>query len=917
MRTFSSWLLLAVFLFTLFLPVPQGAAQGAGIKTNNLVMTGPVSCPSSGCAAGQRLNFRAEFDLTPQLASGPNTQVCAYAPNTDWVLAGSWQLNPTGLVSAAAYTPGESSGVCSANLPSGYALIGSGYATLPLSAFADQLTFALRINPVATSTGTLLVRIYQAASDGTTWTQSAQLVRTLDVYPASSTAYVGNDSAACEGYAPCYVNSGDDLADGLGTGLKDAIDAQSAPAVITILGNYTIKSNTVLLDKAHTLQGVNNASLTYAGSLCSQPMLRITAGATVQNLAVNGGTCAAARRDLLSLESSAPISILSNDLTFGKDAISVGAAHNGSVLVRFNYIGSNTGYGINWKNAASSGTLFAVGNNIFGNRSGFQVECNNRGQVDHNFWGSGILPSSAVSNCSVSNGRRLGAAIQLNDSAPGVNAQRITVTDAKTGYFNQAISFRHDPDSPNFDLYVVNHGAGSTSNIPFLGSGANALTACSSFWDVFLADGAAAPATLTISLKYDLNTACLNQVESAAYCAQSDPALFPLMWYDPSANITAGWDNTGAPPQGSGAGGVSGQTTTCLVDSDEIELALDSSGRPNLANDLSFTPLVVGLPYSSVNITQFTAAVVGQATQIDWQTSSENNIGGFYVVRSLNNPAGPYARTSTYIAAKGSSTIGAIYNYQDTNLALGSTYYYKLEVLDSGAQTVEFIGPATATLATATPTITPTPSRTLTPTITSTLSATYTFTPSRTATLLPTRTRTFVPVRTNTRTLVPSFTPTATYLFRTSTNTPTRPANLGTATLTPTRGTPGTSTPTLAGYPVTGTPQTTDSGYPVQFTPTAATLAVTTTPEFTATLTPASLTVTAQVRAQTLTALAPTATSPAIPAPDSGGSTSLVVLILLILAALAVGGGLAWRYLRRNAPPPPPPSDEDEEDQVS
>ncbi|HZU86265.1 MAG TPA: hypothetical protein VFF78_02205, partial [Anaerolineaceae bacterium] len=306
--------------------ISTGIVNAAGPKANNLVMTSPTDCPATGCAAGQRLNFRAEFDLAPQYSGGPNTQFCAYAPAPDW--AGSFSINLTGLISGTAYTNGETTGVCSANLPAGYAFIGGGYASLPLGAFADQLSFVTRINPTAISSGAVVVRLFQVTADGNTWIQSAQLLRNIPVAPITSSVYVANDALTCESYSPCFINSADDLPDGLGTGLKDAIDAQSSPTTITLLGNYTIKSNTVLLNQAHTLQGLSDSSLTYSGSLCSQPMLRITSGATVQNLNINGGTCAATRRDLLVLESDTPVNIVSNDLTQGKDALRMTALHN-------------------------------------------------------------------------------------------------------------------------------------------------------------------------------------------------------------------------------------------------------------------------------------------------------------------------------------------------------------------------------------------------------------------------------------------------------------------------------------------------------------------------------------------------------------------------------------------------------------
>ena len=222
------FILLLVSLLALPLVTVQSANDA--VKANNLILVSPTDCPPTGCAAGQRLNFRAEFDLAPQFAGGANTQMCVYAPTPDW--ANAFSANLSGQVSGYAYQSGETSSVCSANAPAGYSFVGGAYGSLPLSAFADQLSFVLRINSSAASNGAILVRVFQVASDGNTWNQSAQLLRTFNVAATTATVYVANDGLACESYAPCFINSGDDLADGIGTGLKDAIDAQAFPRVI-------------------------------------------------------------------------------------------------------------------------------------------------------------------------------------------------------------------------------------------------------------------------------------------------------------------------------------------------------------------------------------------------------------------------------------------------------------------------------------------------------------------------------------------------------------------------------------------------------------------------------------------------------------------------------------------------------------
>src|SRR5690606_24252012 len=107
-------------------------------------------------------------------------------------------------------------------------------------------------------------------------TSNASLALTLSSSQGTS-AFVAADSGACSLKTPCFINSGDDLTGGLGTGLKDALDAlpsgsSSVPVTINILGTYPIKSNEVLLNRPYfVLQGSGTSTLTSSGTICSAP----------------------------------------------------------------------------------------------------------------------------------------------------------------------------------------------------------------------------------------------------------------------------------------------------------------------------------------------------------------------------------------------------------------------------------------------------------------------------------------------------------------------------------------------------------------------------------------------------------------------------------------------------------------------
>ncbi len=814
--------LVAALSVLFILSLPQ-STRAQSIQSTQLTLQSPAACPASGCAAGQTLNLRASFDLTAYLSPpDPNVQVCIYTP-INWS-ATALRMGLTGGVTGSPYQSGISN--CSA-APTGYTLLGGAQATLAAGAFGDWLDFSFRIGNTATASGSILMRILERTSSG--WQQTSQAFLGIAVTPTADVVYVANDAATCGASSPCYVNSAEDLPEGLGTGLKDAIDSHplpSQPVTIRIAGNYLIKNNAVVLDKPHTIEGVNNAQITYLGAECSQPMLRVSAGATLRDLNINDGTCVTTNRTLIQVESPDTVLIISNNLTDGQDAVRI-LDNSGEVKWHFNHITGNAGYAV-WRQAGTgSGSVQAVANNFYANRSSIQVECNNKGRVDHNFWGFGVDPLSAISQCAFSRGKQLGAPALPRSNEPGVSAEKVTVTANKTYSSDGRLAFQHGADDNDFDLFIVNHGAGAPENVPFTGGLPGSLTACSNHYDIFLAsEGITPPALLDLFFRYDSTSGCVATVESAAYCGSGNMALFPLWWYDPAGNVTDGWDTTGQNPAGSGAGGASGQTTVCDTDSKEIKVSLQAGGRPNAILDLNYTPFVVGLlPLpSSVIFSQFTAIAGDTQAAIQWTTVSEVNTSGFYLLRSQSESGG-FSRVSPFIPRRGSGIGGAFYEVVDSGLTNGTTYYYRLEIVSSSQEssfsgvintipqqatpTATFTSTPTSTSSpspTETFTSTPTPTATgtqftLTPTASAspTQTLTPTITPTGSITATPTVTFTLIPTRTRTRT--PVIYPTAVY--RSPTLPPTR-TRFPTRTFTPFGGTPGTNTPTLEGYPAPG-----------------------------------------------------------------------------------------------------------------
>ena len=542
----------------------------------------------------------------------------------------------------------------------------------------------------------------------------------------------------------------------------------------------------------------------------------MTAGSTLRSLTLTDGVnCSAPSRDLVEVDSPTDVMLEYVDLLSGQNGLKV-SDNTGNVTLRFSQVMNNSEYALFRVPHTAGGALRVVGNNLYNNRPGVQVDCGNAGQADHNFWGFGRAATAATSQCTVSDNKRLGAPAQPRSGDAGVQGEVVTVTTAKQDSFNGLVSYQRSTDGSDYKLNLINHGAGSPENVPFTGGALGSLTACSNYYDIFLEKDVVPSAQLTLSLRYDQFLAgCASTIETVEYCASGDAAKIPLYWFSPSIMSPGVWKTTGE----------TGQVTTCDTAAKEIQIIIDSSDHPDFASDLNFTPFVVGLPPqpSSVVITRFVAIPGSGQASIQWSTASEVNLSGFYVLRSLA-AAGPFERVTGLIVHTGSSASGANYEYIDTGLTNNTTYYYRLEIVNNSLGS-NFSNVISATIGQ------PTPTSTLTFTPTRTLTLTGTITPTG-PTPTPTGSQTRTPTRTITLTRFPTRTRTpiryATYyVFRSPTLAPTRTA-FPTRTITPTATLfPGAKTSTaqavntLLPQPsltltVTLTPVSTDlaTGYP-------------------------------------------------------------------------------------------------------
>ncbi len=195
---------------------------------------------------------------------------------------------------------------------------------------------------------------------------------------------------------------------------------------------------------------------------------------------------------------------------------------------------------------------------------------------------------------------------------------------------------------------------------------------------------------------------------------------------------------------------------------------------------------------AAAELIEFTAtAQVDNSVLVTWKTATELNSLAFRVYRSQSS-AGPWGADQriNQQAAQGDGVTGADYEYRDQGVAVGVTYYYLLEELETDSNTRQFTDWIRSAAVGQ--------SNTPTPTATTAVGATATRTPTTTATRTATRTPTHTPTATLTRTPEVTDEPTATRQF---TNTPrvtpsrTLTATRPPATATVTSASAGTATP--------------------------------------------------------------------------------------------------------------------------
>jgi len=526
--------------------------------------------------------------------------------------------------------------------------------------------------------------------------------------------FVVNTSEECEPYETtlCFFNheSLDEL-DGEGTGLRAAIKHAKENLLsgikINIVADYKIKTFPVLIDFPVVINGFDNAKITTQEPNCDHAMLNIIESVTIQNLIIDDGACYDVSRDLIVVNSPNSVTIQKNTLENGKNAI-LFKDNSGNLSVFFNDIRDNTLSAIRREAGTSTGKLKLTGNMITNNNpGGNQVFCHQSalGNVNHNYWGENVFPSSASENCTVDDNKRLGAEPrQLSAGIAGeyINLERI-YSDPFFGGFSAK------SDQPGNALFVIDHD----NNQPFIDKMPPnyELTHCGKFYDVFMDENSTA-SLVSLRFSYD-NSPCAEVINSQQFCASNNENQYPLMWFDPKygSTVTHGYDNVGAEPEGTGR--YFGQTVRCNTANRTIETDINNAftQRPNLIDDLNYTPFTIG--FDKTVVEDFTSSAAGSTTiTLTWSSFSEANMTHYRLLKS-DKSNGEFKPIGNDFSRKGDVQSGENYKYIDTGLSPETTYYYKLVVFN-GDTIQQTFGPIEAKTNALEPTNTHTPTRTST-----------------------------------------------------------------------------------------------------------------------------------------------------------------------------------------------------------
>jgi hypothetical protein len=130
-----------------------------------------------------------------------------------------------------------------------------------------------------------------------------------------------------------------------------------------------------------------------------------------------------------------------------------------------------------------------------------------------------------------------------------------------------------------------------------------------------------------------------------------------------------------------------------IRDNDNERIDGEELPTPEELQDFTLSPQVV-----PVELALFEAKSKDAQVELNWETATETNNMGFKILRSNDEKEGYLEITNDIIKGKGNSESAHSYSYQDKDVEVGKTYYYKLMDIDySGRQT--YHGPVSIAVA--------------------------------------------------------------------------------------------------------------------------------------------------------------------------------------------------------------------------
>jgi hypothetical protein len=90
-------------------------------------------------------------------------------------------------------------------------------------------------------------------------------------------------------------------------------------------------------------------------------------------------------------------------------------------------------------------------------------------------------------------------------------------------------------------------------------------------------------------------------------------------------------------------------------------------------DEVSFTGVI------PVELTSFTAAVVGNAVELNWKTATETNNRGFEVYKSVSGS--PFSKIA-FVEGNGTTTEAKSYKFVDRDIKAGENYGYRIKQID-------------------------------------------------------------------------------------------------------------------------------------------------------------------------------------------------------------------------------------------